>query len=49
MPWRDRFEKLVIYKKKPSDQYKEFFDDYQLEEQGCTVVQREIVFPEGTE
>jgi len=49
MPWKDRFDKIIIYHKKPKDQYREFFDDYALEQQGYTVKERQISFPKETE
>jgi hypothetical protein len=48
MPWKDRFDKFVIYKKKPTDRYRAFFDDYSLEQRGYVVKERQIVFPDGT-
>jgi hypothetical protein len=48
MPWKDRFDKVIIYKKKPADRYRAFFDDYSLEQRGYTVKERQIVFPDGT-
>lgn len=42
-------EKLVLYRKKPDDPYRAFFDDYALEQHGYTVKERVMILPQDTQ